>query len=50
MLALQKILSRRFGAIPPDLTARIAHGSVEDIESWLDRAIDAKQLADVFSV
>lgn len=47
-LALQRLLSKRFGAIPPDITVRIAAASVEQIEGWFDRAIDARQLADVF--
>lgn len=47
-LALQKLLSKRFGAIPTDIAARIATASLAEIESWFDQAIDAEQLADVF--
>jgi hypothetical protein len=48
MLALQKLLSKRFGAIPADITRLIANAPVESIERWLDRIIDAQQLADIF--
>jgi len=48
MLALQKLLSKRFGAIPADITQLIANAPVESIERWLDRIIDAQDLADIF--
>ena len=49
-LALQRLLTKRFGAISPDMTARIADATVEQIEAWFDLAIDAEQIADVFGV
>jgi hypothetical protein len=48
MLALQKLLSKRFGVIPADITRLIANAPVESIERWLDRIIDAQQLVDIF--
>jgi len=48
MLALQKLLAKRFGAIPADITAKIAIANLEDIERWFDNAIDASQLSQVF--
>ena len=48
-LALQRLLSKRFGAIPSDITVQIAAASVAQIEAWFDRAIDARQLSDVFN-
>jgi hypothetical protein len=33
-LALQRLLTKRFGGISPDMTARIAESSVEQIEAW----------------
>jgi predicted transposase/invertase (TIGR01784 family) len=48
MLALQRLLAKRFGAIPAETTALISNAPVVDIERWFDRAIDAKQLSDVF--
>lgn len=47
-LALQRLLSKRFGAIPSDIAVRIAAASVEQIETWFDCAIDARELSDVF--
>jgi flagellar biosynthesis/type III secretory pathway protein FliH len=47
-LALQRLLSKRFGAIPSDITVRIAAASATQIETWFDLAIDARQLSDVF--
>ena len=48
-LALQRLLSKRFGVIPSIITDQIATASVEQIEAWIDSAIDAHQLTDVFS-
>ena len=49
VLALQRLLAKRFGVIPADTIALIANAPVADIERWFDRAIDAKQLSDVFA-
>ena len=48
MLALQRLLSKRFGTLPADITYLISNASVESIERWLDRIIDAQQLSDIF--
>ena len=48
VLSLQRLLSKRFGAIPANITRLIANAPVESIERWLDRIIDAQQLADIF--
>ena len=48
ILALQKLLAKRFGAIPFDITAQIANASLDQIEHWFDKAIDADTLTDVF--
>jgi len=48
MLALQKLLAKRFGAISAETISLISNAPVADIERWFDRAIDAKQLSDVF--
>jgi hypothetical protein len=47
-LALQKLLLKRFGAIPPALMGQVAGASLAQIELWFDSAIDASALADVF--
>jgi predicted transposase YdaD len=49
MLALQRLLAKRFGVISVETVALISHAPLEDIERWFDRAIDAKQLSDVFA-
>jgi len=48
MLALQRLLSKRFGAIPADITRLISNAPVEAIERWFDQAIDAQKLSDIF--
>ena len=47
-LALQRLLAKRFGVLPTEITARIALASREAVESWFDQAIDAQRLNDVF--
>ena len=49
MLILQRLLAKRFGAIPADTVSLISNASVEDIERWADRVFDAKQLSDIFN-
>jgi len=48
MLALQRLLAKRFGVIPMETVALISQAPLEDIEKWFDCVIDAKQLSDVF--
>jgi hypothetical protein len=48
MLALQRLLAKRFGVIPMEIVALISQAPLEDIERWFDRAIDAQHLSDVF--
>jgi flagellar biosynthesis/type III secretory pathway protein FliH len=48
MLALQRLLAKRFGVIPVEIVALISQAPLEDIERWFDRAIDAKALPEVF--
>ena len=49
MLILQRLLAKRFGAIPADKISLISNASVEDIERWADRVFDAEQLSDIFN-
>ena len=46
---LLRLLTRRFGAVPEGVRQRIQTASVEIIETWFDRAMDANSLEDVFS-
>ena len=48
MLALQRLLAKRFGTLPTDITRSISNAPVETIERWFDLAIDAQQLSDIF--
>ena len=48
VLALQKLLAKRFGVIPVVITEQIANASLLQIEQWFDTAIDANTLKDVF--
>ena len=47
-IALQRLLTKRFGAVPADVTARIAGAAPEQIEQWLDQVLDAGSLDDLF--
>ncbi len=47
-LALQKLLTKRFGAIPAEIAAQIGGASFAQIEAWFDLAIDAPSLSAVF--
>ena len=49
ILMLQRLLAKRFGAIPADTVSLISNASVEEIERWADRVFDAKQLSDIFN-
>ena len=49
MLILQRLLAKRFGAIPADKINLISNASVEDIEHWANRVFDAEQLSDIFN-
>jgi hypothetical protein len=48
-LALQRLLVRRFGSIPPAKLEQIASANLEQIETWFDAAINAPHLAAVFT-
>jgi len=47
-LLLQRLLTRRFGALSADCVARIRAASSEQLERWSDRVLDARTLAEVF--
>ena len=47
-LALQKLLTKRFGAIPQDILVRIALASQEQVEAWFDVAIEAGGYVEIF--
>lgn len=43
-LLLQRLLIRRFGALPSALVSRIAQATSEQLERWDDRILDARSL------
>ena len=47
-LALQKLLTKRFGGISPDILARISSARTEQIDLWLDQIMDAQSIENLF--
>ena len=47
-LALQKLITRRFGTIAPDVLIKITAASKEQLDTWLDQILDADSLNDLF--
>ena len=47
-LVLQKLLIRRFGALPADLSAQIGAATAAQIDVWVGRVLDAQSLDEVF--
>ena len=47
-LALQKLLTKRFGVIPSGVMGMIAAASKEQLDTWLDQILDADSLNDLF--
>ncbi|NCV15705.1 MAG: DUF4351 domain-containing protein [Betaproteobacteria bacterium] len=49
-LVLQRLLTKRFGPLPNDVLGQIRSASSTQIDSWLDRVLDAASLDEVFRV
>ncbi|MCW2312806.1 DUF4351 domain-containing protein [Rhodoferax antarcticus] len=47
-LALQKLLTKRFGVIPSDTVGKITTASSKQLDAWLDLVLDAPSLSAVF--
>jgi len=47
--ALRRLLQKRFGPLSDDVLARLQSASIDELELWLDRALDADSLAGVFA-
>ena len=47
-LALQRFLAKRFGPVPADTLQLISSANLTQLETWLDRVVDAPSLDDVF--
>ena len=48
-LALRQVLVRRFKKVSPASEAKIASGDVDTLQAWLDRALTARSLKQVFT-
>ena len=46
--SLRRQLRRRFSAIPSRVDDRIQSASIEELDEWIDRILDAKTLEDIF--
>lgn len=47
---LMRILARRFGALPPWAEAKLSQASAEELENWLDTALEADSLPTVLGM
>lgn len=47
--ALLRLLDRRFGAVPPEVLAKLHAGSDAQLDRWLDRVLDAANVAELFA-
>jgi hypothetical protein len=45
---LTRLLTRRFGPLPEWVAHRLSAGTVEQLDTWFDRGVDATNLAEVF--
>ncbi len=46
---LLRVLERRFGSVPADLRHRAHQATVEQLDRWVDRALDVARVEDVFA-
>ncbi|MBF0184191.1 MAG: DUF4351 domain-containing protein [Magnetococcales bacterium] len=46
---LLRLLQRRFGQAPDPIKTKITEASLEQLETWTDRILDAKSIDDVFA-
>jgi len=45
---LQRLLTRRFGSLPPAIQTRLAQASISELDTWGERILDAATLDEVF--
>ena len=48
-VVLARLLQRRFGPVPAELTERLRQASTADLETWAENVLDATTLDDVFN-
>jgi hypothetical protein len=44
-----RLLTARFGPLPPDMAARVRSASSDALDHWALRILDARSLAEVFA-
>lgn len=47
--SLLRLLQRRFGPLPADLSERVHAASTDELDRWTDRVLDARTLAELFA-
>ena len=47
-LVLQKLLAKRFGVLPDTLLLQISTATRQQLDTWVDRVLEAENLEDVF--
>ncbi len=46
---LERLLQRRFGVLPPEITEKLNEASSTELENWAENVLDAEKLEDVFN-
>ncbi|MBL8748665.1 MAG: DUF4351 domain-containing protein [Planctomycetes bacterium] len=47
--ALLRLLERRFGSVPAEVTERVRRADLDRLDRWTDGILDAASLADLFA-
>jgi predicted transposase YdaD len=47
-LLLRRLLTQKFGPLPPDIEAKLTEASIAELEAWGDRLLQADSLASIF--
>jgi hypothetical protein len=48
MVMSRRLLTQRFGPLPDGVEQRLHAATVQDLERWADRVLDAQSLDEVF--
>jgi hypothetical protein len=48
MMMLRRLLTQRFGPLPNEVEQRLYAATVQDLERWAERVLDAQRLDEVF--
>jgi hypothetical protein len=44
-----RLMTKRFGPLPPETKERVRSATLPELERWTDRILEAKTLAEVFA-